>query len=135
MLHVTRAVRWDSDHVTTMNDDTIDICKEIVRCNAIDKVHVGLDFFDGSINRIGAYVIDSRSTQKALLVALLEPIELLRKYEAEGKFFQRLALLEEAKNMPWGSVWDMFCLRNNVAVGDSYIAEIEAYEREVLSKR
>ena len=135
MLHVTRAVRWDSDHVTTMNDDTIDICKEIVRCNAIDKVHVGLDFFDGSINRIGAYVIGSRSTQKALLVALLEPIELLRKYEAEGKFFQRLALLEEAKNMPWGSVWDMFCLRNNVAVGDSYIAEIEAYEREVLSKR
>lgn len=135
MLHVTRAVRWDSDHVTTMNDETIDICKEIVRCNALDKVHVGLDFFDGSINRIGAYVVGSRATQKALLVALLEPIARLRQYEAEGKHFQRLALLEESKSMPWGSVWDMFCLRNNVAVGEGYIAEIEAYEREILSKR
>ena len=99
MLHVTRAVRWDSDHVTTLNDETIELCREIVRCDALDKVHFGLDFFDGSINRIGAYVIGSRAAQKAMLQALLEPLALLRQYEAEGKFFQRLALLEEAKRM------------------------------------
>ena len=117
MLHVTRAVRWDSDHVTTLNDETIELCREIVRCDALDKVHFGLDFFDGSINRIGAYVIGSRAAQKAMLQALLEPLALLRQYEAEGKFFQRLALLEEAKSMPWNAVWDMFCLRNGVPVG------------------
>ena len=135
MLHVTRAVRWDSDHVTTLNDETIELCREIVRCNALDKVHFGLDFFDGSINRIGAYVIGSRAAQKAMLQAMLEPLAQLRQYEAEGKFFQRLALLEEAKSMPWNAVWDMFCLRNNVPVGEQFIPAIEQYEREVLSKR
>jgi L-rhamnose isomerase len=132
MLHVTRAVRWDSDHVTTLNDETIELCREIVRCDALDKVHFGLDFFDGSINRIGAYVIGSRAAQKAMLQALLEPLALLRQYEAEGKFFQRLALLEEAKSMPWNAVWDMFCLRNGVPVGEEFIPAIERYEREVL---
>jgi L-rhamnose isomerase len=135
MLHVTRAVRWDSDHVTTLNDETIELCREIVRCDALDKVHFGLDFFDGSINRIGAYVIGSRAAQKAMLQALLEPLALLRQYEAEGKFFQRLALLEEAKSMPWNAVWDMFCLRNGVPVGEEFIPAIEKYEREVLSTR
>ena len=135
MLHVTRAVRWDSDHVTTLNDETIELCREIVRCDALDKVHFGLDFFDGSINRIGAYVIGSRAAQKAMLQALLEPLALLRQYEAEGKFFQRLALLEEAKSMPWNAVWDMFCLRNGVPVGEEFIPVIERYEREVLVNR
>ena len=110
-------------------------CHEIVRCGALDKVHFGLDFFDGSINRIGAYVIGSRAAQKAMLQALLEPLALLRKYEAEGKYFQRLALLEEAKGMPWSAVWDMFCLRNGVPVGEEFIPVIERYEREVLVNR
>lgn len=135
MLHVSRPVRWDSDHVTIINDETLDLAKEIVRCDALDRVNIGLDYFDGSINRIGAYVIGTRATQKCLLQALLEPIETLRGYEAAGKGFERLALLEEAKSMPWGAVWDEFCRRNGVAVGESYIAEINAYEKEVLSKR
>ncbi len=135
MLHITRAVRWDSDHVTTLNDETLELCKEIIRCNALDRVNIGLDFFDGSINRIGAYVIGARAAQKALLQALLEPLALLRKYESEGKYFQRLAILEEAKSLPWNAVWDMFCLRNNVAVGELFIPTIEKYEREVLFKR
>ncbi|MDE6343649.1 MAG: L-rhamnose isomerase [Muribaculaceae bacterium] len=135
MLHVSRPVRWDSDHVTIINDETLDLAKEIVRCDALDRVNIGLDYFDGSINRIGAYVIGTRATQKCLLQALLEPIETLRSYEAAGKGFERLALLEEAKSMPWGAVWDEFCRRNGVAVGESYIAEINAYEKEVLSKR
>lgn len=135
MLHVSRPVRWDSDHVTTMNDDTLDLCKEIVRCDALDKVHVGLDFFDASINRIGAYVIGSRATQKSLMQALLEPLAKLREYEANGQGFERLALLEEAKSLPWNAVWDMFCLKNNVPVGEEFISEIQKYEKEVTSKR
>ncbi|MDD6622725.1 MAG: L-rhamnose isomerase [Bacteroidales bacterium] len=135
MLHVSRPVRWDSDHVTIMNDDTLDLCREIVRCNAIDRVHIGLDYFDASINRIGAYIIGARATQKCVLLALLEPIESLRKYEAADKGFERLAMLEELKSMPWGAVWDMYCLRNNVPVGEEYIAEIESYEAEITSKR
>ena len=135
MLHVSRPVRWDSDHVTIMNDETLDLCKEIVRCDALNKVHVGLDYFDASINRIGAYVIGSRATQKCLLQALLEPLHLLREYEANGQGFERLALLEECKSLPWNAVWDMFCLKNNVPVGESFIAEVQKYEAEVTSKR
>lgn len=135
MLHVSRPVRWDSDHVTIMNDETLDLCKEIVRCNALNRVHIGLDYFDASINRIGAYVIGTRATQKCMLLALLEPITTLRDYEADERGFQRLALLEECKSLPWGAVWDMFCLRNNVPVGETYIPEIERYEAEVTSKR
>ena len=135
MLHVSRPVRWDSDHVTIMNDDTLDLCKEIVRCDALDRVHVGLDYFDASINRIGAYVVGSRATQKCLLQALLEPLPLLRKYEANGQGFERLALLEECKSLPWNAVWDMFCLKNGVPVGEAFIADIEKYEADVTSKR
>lgn len=135
MLHVSRPVRWDSDHVTIMNDETMDLCKEIVRCNALDRVHIGLDYFDASINRIGAYVIGTRATQKCLLQALLEPLTQLRQYEANGQYFERLALLEESKNLPWNAVWDMFCLRNNVPVSDSFISEVQKYEREVTSHR
>jgi L-rhamnose isomerase len=135
MLHVSRPVRWDSDHVTIMNDDTLDLCKEIIRCNALNRVHIGLDYFDASINRIGAYVIGSRATQKCLLQALLEPLAILRKYEANNQLFERLALLEEDKNLPWNAVYDMFCLKNNVPVGEDYIKDIEKYETNVTSKR
>ena len=135
MLHVSRPVRWDSDHVTIMNDETQELMKEIVRCDALDRVHIGLDYFDASINRIGAYVVGSRATQKCLMQALLEPLAKLREYEANGQGFERLALLEESKSMPWNAVWDMFCLRNNVPVGEEFIAEIQKYEREVTSKR
>jgi L-rhamnose isomerase len=135
MLHVSRPIRWDSDHVTIMNDDTLDLAKEIVRANALDRVHVGLDYFDASINRIGAYVIGTRATQKCFLQGMLEPIAKLREYEANDQLFERLALLEEAKGLPWNAVWDMFCLNNNVPVGEDFIGEIQKYEKEVLSKR
>ena len=135
MLHVSRPVRWDSDHVTIMDDPTLELFQEIVRCHALERVHYGLDYFDASINRIGAYVIGSRAAQKCMMRALLEPLDALRQYEAAGQGFERLALLEESKSMPWPAVWDMFCLQNNVPVGDGYIAEVEKYEAEVTSKR
>jgi L-rhamnose isomerase len=135
MLHVSRPVRWDSDHVTIMDDPTMDLFSEIVRAGALNRVHYGLDYFDGTLNRIGAYVIGSRAAQKCMLRALLEPIGTLRAYELADKKFQRLALLEECKNLPWNAVYDMFCLMNNVPVGESFIAEVEKYEADVTSKR
>jgi L-rhamnose isomerase len=135
MLHVSRPIRWDSDHVTIMNDDTMDLAKEIIRCDALDRVNIGLDYFDASINRIGAYVIGSRATQKCFLQAMLEPLATLRQYEAKGQYFERLALLEEAKSLPWNAVWDMFCMKNEVAVGEDFIGEIQQYEVDVTSKR
>ena len=117
MLHVSRPIRWDS------------------RADALNRSHIGLDYFDAAINRIGAYVIGTRATQKCLLSALLEPLAKLREYEDEGKGFQRLALLEEAKTMPFGAVFDYFNLKNGVPVGEAFIPEIERYEREVTSKR
>ena len=135
MLHVSRPVRWDSDHVTIMDDATQDLFSEIVRAGALNRVHYGLDYFDGAINRIGAYVIGSRAAQKCMLRALLEPQELISKYELKGQNFQVLALMEEMKAMPWNAVYDMFCLKNNVPVGDGFIADIEKYESEVTSKR
>lgn len=135
MLHVSRPIRWDSDHVTLMTDDTLDLAKEIVRAKALDRVNIGLDYFDASINRIGAYVIGTRATQKCFLQALLEPIAKLREYEANDQLFERLALLEEAKGLPWNAVWDMFCLQNDVPVGEDYIKEIQNYENEVTIKR
>ena len=135
MLHVSRPVRWDSDHVTIMDDPTQELFSEIVRAGALDRVHYGLDFFDGSINRIGAYVIGSRSAQKCMLRALLEPRELLAQYELAGEGYKLLAVMEEQKAMPWQAVYDMFCLKNNVPVGDGFIAEIDKYVAEVTSKR
>ena len=135
MLHVSRPVRWDSDHVTIMDDSTLDLFSEIVRADALNRVHYGLDYFDGSINRIGAYVVGSRAAQKCMLRALLEPLATLRKYEAEDKLFERLALLEEAKALPWNAVYDEFYLRNNVPVGQDFIADVQKYEQEVTSKR
>ncbi len=134
MLHVSRPVRWDSDHVTIMDDATQELFSEIVRAGALNRVHYGLDYFDGSINRIGAYVIGSRAAQKCMTRALLEPAT-LRDDELHQRGFQLLARLEEAKAMPWGAVYDEFCRRSNVPVGSDFIAQIEAYEREVTSRR
>ncbi|MDD4923067.1 MAG: L-rhamnose isomerase, partial [Bacteroidales bacterium] len=110
MLHVSRGVRWDSDHVVILNDELQALAQEIVRADAFDRVHVGLDYFDASINRIGAYVVGTRATQKAFLQAMLEPIDQLRGYEAKGQNFERLALLEEAKSLPWAAVFNYYCL-------------------------
>ncbi|MFZ4413579.1 MAG: L-rhamnose isomerase [Bacteroidales bacterium] len=135
MLHVSRGVRWDSDHVVILNDDLRFLFEEITRANALDRVNIGLDFFDASINRVGAWAIGTRAAQKALLLALLEPIQLLRQYEDNVQYAERLALLEEVKSMPWGAVWDYYCLQNNVPVGQAFIAEIQAYEKNVLNFR
>ena len=135
MLHVSRPVRWDSDHVTIMDDTTQDLFSEIVRAGAMDRVHYGLDFFDGSINRIGAYVIGSRAAQKCMTKALLEPKELIAKHELAGDTFEVLQLIEEGKAMPWNAVYDEFCVRNNVPVGNDVIAVIKDYEKAVLALR
>ena len=135
MLHVSRPVRWDSDHVTIMDDNTLDLFAEIVRADALERVHYGLDYFDGAMNRMGAYVIGSRAAQKCMLRAMLEPREAMSKFELEDKHFEVLALFEEAKAMPWNAVYDMFCLKNNVPVGDEFIEVIQKYEAQVTSKR
>ena len=135
MLHVSRPMHWDSDHVTLYDDNTRNLFTELVRADALDRAHIGLDYFDASINRIGAYIVGVRGAQKAWLQAFLEPLALLRKYEDEDKGFQRLALMEEAKTLPLGAVYDYFQLKNNVPVGESYLAEVEQYEKDVLSKR
>ena len=135
MLHVSRPIRWDSDHVTIMDDMTQELFSEIVRADAMDRVHYGLDYFDGSINRIGAYVIGSRAAQKCMTKALLEPKELISKYEVAGRTFETLALIEEGKALPWNAVYDEFCVRNNVPVGNDFIPEILQYEKDVTSKR
>ncbi len=135
MLHVSRPIRWDSDHVTIMNDQTLDLFKEIVRAEALHRAHIGLDYFDASINRIGAYLIGTRATQKCLLQALLEPLPLLRQYEDKGQGFEKLALLEEMKSLPFGAVYDYFNMKNNVPVGEEFIAKVQQYEKEVTSKR
>ena len=135
MLHVSRPIRWDSDHVTIMDDPTLELFQEIVRAQALDRVHYGLDYFDASINRIGAYVTGSRAAQKCMTRALLEPTQHIAQLELQGKGFQTVALLEEAKALPWNAVYDEFCLRNNVPVCHEFIAEVEKYERDVTSKR
>ena len=135
MLHVSRPVRWDSDHVVILDDELQHLTQEIVRANALDRVHVGLDYFDASINRIGAYVIGVRATQKAFLQAFLEPITQLRIFEANGQNFERLALLEEAKSLPWAAVYDYYCLKKGVAAGEVYMADIQQYEKDTTSKR
>jgi L-rhamnose isomerase len=135
LLHVSRGVRWDSDHVVTFTDELRAIGEEIVRNGYLERVHVGLDFFDASINRIAAWVIGSRSTLKSLLVALLEPSATLRAQEAAGDFTSRLATQEEAKFLPVGAVWDAYCLRHGVPVGGAWLDEVKRYEKDVLAKR
>ncbi|MEZ5072625.1 MAG: L-rhamnose isomerase [Bacteroidales bacterium] len=135
LLHVTRPIRWDSDHVVTLNDDTMFIGQEIVRCGALDRVHMGLDFFDASINRIGAYVVGTRAAQQAMLFALLEPRKQLLEYEENKQFFERLALLELMKTKPFGAVWDYYCMKHDVPVSQDFISDVQTYEKAVLSKR
>lgn len=135
LLHVSRGVRWDSDHVVTFSDDLQAIAQEIVRCNAIDRIHIGLDYFDASINRVAAWTIGARNTLRALLLALLEPRELLNRLEIEGDFSQRLALHEELKAMPANAVWDYYCMQKGVPVGLAYMQTIKDYEGRVLSAR
>ncbi|RYD82133.1 MAG: L-rhamnose isomerase [Verrucomicrobiaceae bacterium] len=135
LLHVSRGVRWDSDHVVTLTDDLHAIAQELVRGGYLSRTHIGLDFFDASINRIAAWVIGCRSTLQALLAALLEPIDLLRKVEAEGDYTARLALLEQQKQLPSGIVWDHYCEMTGVPTGAAWLNDVRQYEREVLSKR
>lgn len=135
LLHVSRGVRWDSDHVVLYNDELLSIAQEIVRNGFTNRVHIGLDYFDAGINRIAAWVIGMRNMQKALLAALLEPIGELRKIELAGNNAGRLALFEELKTMPIGAVWDQFCEMNNAPVGTAWIREVEKYEKRVLSAR
>ncbi len=135
LLHVSRGVRWDSDHVVTFSDELQAIMQELVRGDYLSQTHIGLDFFDASINRIAAWVIGTRNALKALLMALLEPADKLRQMEQDGDFTGRLALLEELKMMPFHAVWDMVCHQQNVPVGIDFMAEIKAYESAVLSKR
>ena len=135
MLHVSRGVRWDSDHVVTYTDDLLLIAQEIVRSDALDRIHIGLDYFDASINRIAAWTIGARNTLRALLAAMLEPLERLVELEMNGDFSQRLALLEELKGMPSGAVWDYYCLKHGVPAGLAYMDVIRDYEVKELSKR
>jgi L-rhamnose isomerase len=135
LLHVSRGVRWDSDHVVVLNDELDAIAQEIVRGGFLDRTHLGLDYFDASINRVAAWVIGSRNLLKALLRALLEPIERLRVLERDGNYTSRLALLEEIKTLPSGAVWDYCCLRANVPVGGAWLEAVKCYERTVTSRR
>jgi L-rhamnose isomerase len=135
LLHVSRGVRWDSDHVVTFSDELQAIMQEIVRGDYLDRVHIGLDFFDASINRIAAWTIGTRNALRALLLALLEPTDSLRERELAGDYTGRLALLEELKGMPFGAVWNYYCLEQDVPVGIALLDEIRAYETEVLAHR
>ncbi len=135
LLHVSRGVRWDSDHVVLMDDPTRAIAEELVRGDYLARTHVGLDFFDASINRIAAWVIGTRNAQKCLLAALLEPTKRLRTLEADGDFTSRIALLEECKTLPLGAVWNEYCLRRDAPVGPAWLAEVKSYEQKILSHR
>jgi L-rhamnose isomerase len=135
LLHVSRGVRWDSDHVVTLTDDLRAIAEELVRGDYLERTHIGLDFFDASINRVAAWVIGTRAMLKALLIALLEPTRQLQQLERKGDLTSRLALQEEIKALPFGAVWDFYCATKNVPVGPAWLAEVKNYEAKVLSAR
>ncbi|MBU5346785.1 L-rhamnose isomerase [Paenibacillus lautus] len=135
LLHVSRPMRWDSDHVVIMDDELTEIGRELVRNNLLDVTHIGLDFFDASINRIAAWVIGTRNTIKALLRAKLEPVDRLKQAELEGDYTTRLALTEEFKSYPFGAVWDYYCERMGVPVREEWLSEVKQYEQDVLLKR
>jgi L-rhamnose isomerase len=135
LLHVSRPVRWDSDHVVILDDELMAIAQEIVRGNLLDRVHIGLDFFDASINRIAAWTIGTRNMLKALLMALLEPSDELQKAEVEFDFTTRLAMLEELKSYPWQAVWDYYCYTKGVPTGMEWLKEVKQYEKIVLANR
>lgn len=135
LLHVSRPVRWDSDHVVIMDDELMEIARELVRNDLLGRTHVGLDFFDGTINRIAAWVIGTRNTQKALLKAMLEPIEELKALEKTGDFTSRLAFIEELKDFPFADVWNYYCQSQGVPTGMAWLEEVKKYEAEILVKR
>lgn len=135
VMHVSRGIRWDSDHVVIVSDELRNVMEEIVRCNAINRVHLSLDYFDASINRVGAWVIGGRAALKAMLMAFLEPSDKLRDIEQQGRYFERLALLEELKSMPFGAVWDYHCMKADVPVQSDWIDDVSLYEADVTSKR
>ena len=135
LLHVSRGVRWDSDHVVTLTDELQAIAQELVRGEYMSRVHIGLDFFDASINRVAAWVIGTRNMLKALLMALLEPTKQLEQMELGSEFTSRLALMEEQKALPFGAVWDFYCLKSSVPVGSAWLDVVKQYEKEVLSRR
>ena len=135
LLHVSRGVRWDSDHVVILSDELRAIAQQIVRGDYLQRVHIGLDFFDASINRIAAWVIGTRCMIKALLIALLEPVQMLREIELADNYTERLAMLEELKTMPFGAVWDYYCTKMEVPPAQTWLDEIKAYEKDVLAKR
>ena len=135
LLHVSRGVRWDSDHVVILSDNLRRLMQELVRGDYLARTHIGLDYFDASINRIAAWVIGTRNAQRALLLAMLEPIDMMREFDRDGDYTQRLAMSEELKGMPFGAVWDAYCVQKGVPVGMGYMDEIKAYEAAVLSKR
>ena len=134
-LHVTRGVRWDSDHVVVFDDELKEIMKEIVRNDAMDKVLIGLDFFDASINRVAAWVIGTRNAQKALLWALLQPHDAMKKMQDEGDFTRRLMMMEEAKTLPFADIWAEYCRQQNVPADESWYETVMQYETDVLLKR
>ncbi|MBN1556922.1 MAG: L-rhamnose isomerase, partial [Lentisphaerae bacterium] len=135
LLHVSRGVRWDSDHIVILSDELLALAREIVRGGYLERVHIGLDYFDASINRIAAWVIGMRAMLKALLAALLEPTARLQALEASGDYTARLALMEELKALPLGAVWDMYCARQDVPAGAAWLDEVKRYEQEVLRER
>jgi L-rhamnose isomerase len=135
LLHVSRPVRWDSDHVVLLDDELQNIAKELVRSGKLNRVHIGLDYFDASINRVAAWVVGTRNMLKALLLALLEPTDKLRKMEADMDYTQRLVMLEEQKSLPWTAVWDYYCMQKGVPVGACWFEQVRQYEKDVLSKR
>ncbi len=135
LLHVSRGIRWDSDHVVILNDEVSALAAEIVRAGALSRIRIALDFFDGSLNRIGAWVVGSRSTLRAILLALLEPQERLIEMEASGDFFGRLSLLEDLKTMPHGAIWDYYCLQQDTPTGEHVRQAIREYDHRVLSNR
>jgi len=135
LLHVSRGVRWDSDHVVTLTDELQAIAQEIVRGQFLDRVHIGLDFFDASINRVAAWVIGTRNMIKALLLALLEPAGKWEQLELAGDYTGRLAQMEEQKSLPFGAVWDYYCMTRGVPVGGAWLDEIRRYETDVLTER
>jgi L-rhamnose isomerase len=135
LLHTSRPVRWDSDHVVIFDDAVRNLFLEIARGRAWDRVYVALDFFDASINRPAAYVIGARATRQAMLFGLLDPTPRLKKAEAGGRGHERLALMERAKSLPWGAVWDELCIREDVPAGPAWLEEIARHDREVLAGR
>jgi len=135
LLHVSRGVRWDSDHVVVLTDELEAIAQELVRGDYLGRVHIGLDYFDASINRVAAWVIGTRAMIKALLLALLEPTAALRELERAGDFTGRLVMLEECKTLPAGAGWDYYCLQQQVPVGPAWLDAVRTYERDVLSQR